>query len=140
MALLLACRLRDGEAAICLGTAQGLADDVVNSILADEQGRLWMSGFRGLFWVRREALDLYAAGALPGVLSIRLDERHGMPNAETNGQYQWAGARDSAGREAFIERSGKMMVPYLVDPNTGVEMFESADIIRYLEETYAKPR
>jgi glutathione S-transferase len=31
-----------------------------------------------------------------------------------------------------------MMVPYLVDPNTGVEMFESADIVRYLEETYAE--
>jgi glutathione S-transferase len=30
------------------------------------------------------------------------------------------------------------MVPYLVDPNTGVEMFESADIVRYLEDTYAR--
>ena len=29
-----------------------------------------------------------------------------------------------------------MMVPYLVDPNTGKEMFESAEIVRYLEETY----
>ena len=29
------------------------------------------------------------------------------------------------------------MVPYLVDPNTRTEMFESADIVRYLEETYA---
>ena len=45
-------------------------------------------------------------------------------------------ARGSEKREAFVERSGKMMVPYLVDPNTQVEMFESADIVRYLEETY----
>jgi glutathione S-transferase len=29
------------------------------------------------------------------------------------------------------------MVPYLVDPNTEAAMFESADIVRYLEETYA---
>jgi glutathione S-transferase len=29
-----------------------------------------------------------------------------------------------------------MMVPYLADPNTGQEMFESADIVRYLEQTY----
>jgi glutathione S-transferase len=28
------------------------------------------------------------------------------------------------------------MVPYLVDPNTQVEMFESADIVTYLETTY----
>jgi glutathione S-transferase len=28
-------------------------------------------------------------------------------------------------------------VPYLVDPNTGVRMFESADIRRYLYDSYA---
>ena len=46
-------------------------------------------------------------------------------------------AKGSPGRSAFVERSGKMMVPYLVDPNTETEMFESADIKRYLLETYA---
>jgi glutathione S-transferase len=44
--------------------------------------------------------------------------------------------KGSPGREAFVRRSGKMMVPYLVDPNTGKEMFESADIKKYLIETY----
>ena len=47
-------------------------------------------------------------------------------------------AKGSSQRDAFVERSGKMMVPYLVDPNAGIEMFESADIVRYLEKTYAK--
>ena len=42
----------------------------------------------------------------------------------------------SAGREAFTARSGKVMVPYLVDPNTGKAMHESADIVAYLESTY----
>ncbi len=46
-------------------------------------------------------------------------------------------AKGSAHRAAFVERSGKMQVPYLVDPNTGVEMFESADIVDYLNERYA---
>ena len=46
-------------------------------------------------------------------------------------------ARRSPSRPAFVERSGRMMVPYLVDPNTGIAMFESAEIVRYLEETYA---
>lgn len=45
-------------------------------------------------------------------------------------------ARGSRRREAFVMRSGRMMVPYLADPNTGREMFESADIVRYLNETY----
>jgi glutathione S-transferase len=47
-------------------------------------------------------------------------------------------AKNSPSRAAFALRSGKMMVPYLVDPNTGVEMFESADIVRYLDDTYAR--
>lgn len=45
--------------------------------------------------------------------------------------------RGSRKREAFEKMSGKMMVPYLVDPNTGTAMFESADIVKYLDQTYA---
>jgi glutathione S-transferase len=45
--------------------------------------------------------------------------------------------KGSPGRAVFERRSGRMMVPFLVDPNTGTEMFESADIVRYLEKTYA---
>ncbi|MEO6771818.1 MAG: glutathione S-transferase N-terminal domain-containing protein [Kofleriaceae bacterium] len=44
--------------------------------------------------------------------------------------------KQGARRDAFVARSGKMQVPYLVDPNTSVAMFESADIVRYLEQTY----
>ena len=47
-------------------------------------------------------------------------------------------AKGSEAREAFVARSGRMMVPYLVDPNTDTALFESADIVRYLEETYAQ--
>jgi len=47
-------------------------------------------------------------------------------------------AKGSPSRDAFVKRSGKMMVPYLIDPNTGTEMFESADIVRYLDRTYAR--
>jgi len=47
-------------------------------------------------------------------------------------------AHGSPSREAFVAVSGRMQVPYLVDPNTGASMFESADIVRYLEKTYAR--
>jgi glutathione S-transferase len=43
----------------------------------------------------------------------------------------------SAERPAFEALSGRMMVPYLRDPNTDAAMFESADIVAYLERTYA---
>lgn len=44
--------------------------------------------------------------------------------------------RGSPGREDFVKRSGLMQVPWLFDPNTTTEMFESADIVAYLEDTY----
>jgi glutathione S-transferase len=45
-------------------------------------------------------------------------------------------AKGSARRDAFRAHAGKVQVPYLIDPNTEIEMFESADIIAYLESTY----
>jgi glutathione S-transferase len=45
-------------------------------------------------------------------------------------------AKGSPRRDALVTRAGKMQVPYLVDPNNGVEMFESGDIAAYLDETY----
>lgn len=44
--------------------------------------------------------------------------------------------KNSPSRDAFVERSGKMQVPFLADPNTQVELFESGDIVRYLRATY----
>ncbi len=41
-------------------------------------------------------------------------------------------------RQELVERGGKAQFPYLVDPNTGVEMYESLDIITYLFETYGQ--
>lgn len=43
---------------------------------------------------------------------------------------------ESASRQAFEARAGRILVPYLVDPNTDVAMFESAAICRYLRATY----
>jgi glutathione S-transferase len=45
--------------------------------------------------------------------------------------------RESPRRPALRARAGKIMVPYLEDPNTGTRMFESRDIVRYLRSTYA---
>lgn len=55
------------------------------------------------------------------------------------------GLRDSFGiateaqtlnRRALEARAGRISIPYLVDPNTGVEMAESRAILDYLDETY----
>ncbi|CAI5475414.1 unnamed protein product [Closterium sp. Yama58-4] len=39
-------------------------------------------------------------------------------------------------RPKAIEMGGKRQFPYMVDPNTGVSMYESDEIIKYLANTY----
>lgn len=52
---------------------------------------------------------------------------------------RWFKARKDTtrNRAALAARADHVQVPYLVDPNTGVEMFESTDILDYLRRTYA---
>ena len=50
-----------------------------------------------------------------------------------------AAGKDSPRRETLRALSGATTVPYLVDPNRGVAMGESLDIVRYLFATYAPP-
>ena len=40
-------------------------------------------------------------------------------------------------RIELMERTGKVQLPYLIDPNTNTEMFESEEIMDYLQATYA---
>ncbi|KAF8753133.1 hypothetical protein HU200_011789 [Digitaria exilis] len=46
-------------------------------------------------------------------------------------------ARGSPKRQEFFKKMGTFQAPYIEDPNTGVKMFESAEIIQYLKATYA---
>ncbi|KAI3854060.1 hypothetical protein MKX03_030240 [Papaver bracteatum] len=45
-------------------------------------------------------------------------------------------ARGSPKRQILFKKAGHFQVPYLEDPNTGVKMFESAEIVDYLRATY----
>jgi len=44
--------------------------------------------------------------------------------------------KGSPKRTELASRGGKVQVPYLIDPNTGREMYESDDIIVYLAKEY----
>jgi len=44
---------------------------------------------------------------------------------------------DDTVAEELIKRGGKRMVPYLVDKDHDVEMYESSDIVDYLDENYS---
>lgn len=43
---------------------------------------------------------------------------------------------DEGVSQELIERGGERQVPYLVDEEHGVEMYESEDIAQYLQATY----
>lgn len=43
---------------------------------------------------------------------------------------------DSALEAELVEQGGKVLVPFLIDTDRGVKMYESPDIIRYLREYY----
>ena len=45
-------------------------------------------------------------------------------------------AKSGGQRPELVSLGGKMQVPYLVDPNTGVAMYESSDIVAYLRQTH----
>lgn len=38
----------------------------------------------------------------------------------------------------LLEKGGKRQVPYLIDDSTGTTMYESSDIVDYLEKQYGK--
>jgi len=111
---------------------------LAGGLLTDASSAL-ASAFRPGLGTRRrasrapeQALELWSFEASPFCRIVRevlcsLELRYRLHNV----------AKNSPSRAAFVERSGRMMVPWLVDPNTGVEMFESAGIVAYLEETYA---
>lgn len=46
--------------------------------------------------------------------------------------------RPGGRREKVLAELGRVQVPYLEDPNTGVRLYESAEIIDYLERQYAQ--
>ena len=48
--------------------------------------------------------------------------------------------KGSPKRAELAKRGGRVQVPYLVDPNSGREMYESDDIVAYLESEYGQAR
>ena len=67
----------------------------------------------------------FCAKALSAVeaLGLQIDERN---------------IAEEGHRTELIEKGGKQQVPYLIDEERGVSMYESDDIVAYLHEHYDK--
>ena len=95
---------------------------------------------RGI-WKRRgvgprpqQTLELYA---FEGCMSCRR-VRQVLSELDLDYLHRSCPMGDSDNRRRLLERGGKVQVPYLVDPNHGVEMYESADIIAHLARHYGR--
>jgi glutathione S-transferase len=79
-------------------------------------------------------LELYTSTHCPYCKRvIAYLEEAGIPYEERNV------ALKAEYRDELISLGGKMQIPFLVDRNHDVHMYESADIIRYLGEHYSAP-
>tara|TARA_B100000745_G_scaffold300083_1_gene252673 strand:+ start:657 stop:899 length:243 start_codon:yes stop_codon:yes gene_type:complete len=77
-------------------------------------------------------ITLYALPTCPFCQKVRVKlEELGLEYTELNVQ-------EEKHRDDLIERGGKKTTPYLVDDSTDTEMYESDDIVNYLEEEYGK--
>jgi len=87
--------------------SEGLAEDVVSTLLEDEQGYFWMGGNRGVHRVARtELLELFR-GERSRVSAALFDERFGLLNPEGSG---WHAQKDGAGRLWFPTFGGAVGV------------------------------
>lgn len=88
----------EGKSIFSFGPRQGLPDQFVSRIIEDGQGRLWLSGNRGVSRVPRSELDAVAKGLQATVVANVFDATDGMPATETIGGGQPAGALDQDGK------------------------------------------
>jgi signal transduction histidine kinase/streptogramin lyase len=95
-------------------TREGLFDNSVFQILEDANGWFWMSGNRGIFRVRKQELNDFAAGRLKTVTSIAYGKSDGMLNVECNGGRWPAGVKTRDGRLWFPTMAGVAVI----DPAT----------------------
>lgn len=94
-------RLKEGRFGLSR-TAQGLADDFVSHIVADDHGWLWFGGDLGIFKVRQEELESVAEGRSARVRSIRYGRGEGLPSLQAT----FGGAPG-----AIRSRDGRIWIP-----------------------------
>jgi signal transduction histidine kinase/DNA-binding response OmpR family regulator len=97
-----------GDSLHMVGRGNGLAEDVVSTILEDDVGRLWMGGNEGIHSASKASIAAFLAGEVPRVSSIGFGTRDGLPNPEGSG---WQGLRAADGRLWLPTFGGAVALP-----------------------------
>jgi signal transduction histidine kinase/ligand-binding sensor domain-containing protein len=102
-------RLKNGEVDH-ITKEDGLFDDIVSHIVEDQYGNFWMGSNRGIFRVKRMALNALVTGDIEEVSSYSYGAADGMASAETNGGFQPSVIFDETGRLYFPTVKGVAVV------------------------------
>lgn len=110
-------RFKDGRLGT-LAAAQGLPEQSVNSILADDLGNLWIGGARGIYRAPLRELNEVVEGKRVRVQCVGYDATDGLLCAETSGQHSSpAACRSWDGRLWFATPKGVVVI----DPKQTIE-------------------
>src|SRR5579884_2598716 len=89
---------------------EGLFDDDIYGIAADDEGRLWMACSKGVFSVGRGALRRFAAGEIDHVTSAPFSPTEALRTIECRAGVQPAAWRMEDGRIWFSTIHGVMVI------------------------------
>jgi signal transduction histidine kinase/ligand-binding sensor domain-containing protein len=102
-------RLKDGKFTR-ITSEQGLYDDYVSQMIADNQGWLWCAGNHGIFQVQLKQLNDVAEGRTDRVRSVVYGPGEGFPNQQANYENFPGSMRSQDGRLWFPMRTGLAVV------------------------------
>jgi signal transduction histidine kinase/sugar lactone lactonase YvrE len=102
--------VKDGERFHLLTKAQGLADDILQQMLEDGQGRVWFASPRGFFHVAKAELLAVMQGVASRVTSHAFGRSQGLVGVTPTANYQPAAARTRDGRLWFATSQGVVMI------------------------------
>ncbi|MFZ0593443.1 MAG: two-component regulator propeller domain-containing protein, partial [Bryobacteraceae bacterium] len=91
-------------------TREGLFDNGVFQTLEDSEGNFWISCNRGIYRVRKQELNDFAAGKIRAIHSVNYGRSDGMRNVECNGGTGTAGIKAENGSLWFATQDGVAII------------------------------
>ncbi|HTI72662.1 MAG TPA: two-component regulator propeller domain-containing protein, partial [Candidatus Limnocylindria bacterium] len=79
----------------------GLPDLVINHVLEDDAGNLWLGALHGIYKVARSELNSVAAGTRSSTRFVRITGEDGLLSVETNGERSPSACKSRDGRLWF---------------------------------------
>jgi signal transduction histidine kinase/ligand-binding sensor domain-containing protein len=103
-------RLVDGGRTFSFSVRDGLFDDVIYGIAADDHGRLWMACSKGIFSVNRDDLRQFAAGRIHSIVSTPYSPLDALRTIECQPGVQPVVSRARDGRLWFSTIRGLLVI------------------------------